>query len=417
MIRISSAAFALFLAAALQAQFPGGGYPPGGYPGQGPGIPAPRFPRRGKSTETARPAQVLTGTLRKFDKDSLVLEMPDARVITFKLAVSTKIYKDSAEARASDFHTGDEVQVEATEDENGYLHAQRVTWLKAAAQPAAAAGPRNTADTPPPAPPDPDDPGPPELRRGKPARPAITEHSEEAAEPLPAGDPVIEKARGAVASFDEKLPNYVCRQVTTRYSSAARPVSWQPLDVITADVVYEDGKEDYRNIAINGKATSKKMEQLPGSWSTGEYATTLTDVFAASTAADFHPRLESTIAGRAALVYDFSVDQPNSHWTVQVASQTLRPAYRGSVWIDKQTFRVLRVEMQARKIPEEFPLDTVESAVDYEFVRLGGTTEYLLPVHADMLTCERGANACSRNTIDFRNYHRFTGESSITFGK
>ncbi len=395
----------------------------------------PRFPRRGKSTDASKPTQVLKGTLQKLDKDSLVIQMADARVITFKLAASTII-----EPRISDFHTGDEVQVEATEDEDGYLHAQRVTWLKAgAARPAAsgtdapAATPSETVDAPPPAAPDPDDPGPPELRRGKPARRPVVDKPEEPAantaapatagaaapeaKPAPMGDPVVEKARGAVASFDEKLPNYVCRQVTTRYSSAARPISWQALDVVTADVVYEDGKEDYRNVAINGKATSKKMEQLPGSWSTGEYASTLTDVFAPSTAAEFYPRRESTIAGRAAVVYDFSVDQPHSHWTVQVASQMLRPAYRGSVWIDKQTYRVLRVEMQARKIPEEFPLDTVESAVDYEFVRLGGTAEYLLPVHAEMLSCERGANACSRNTIDFRNYHKFEGESSITFGK
>ncbi len=42
--------------------------------------------------------------------------------------------------------------------------------------------------------------------------------------------------------------------------------------------------------------------------------------------------------------------------------------------------------------------------------------QYLLPVHAETLSCQRGTPYCSRNTIDFRNYKKYTGESTITFG-
>jgi hypothetical protein len=48
-------------------------------------------------------------------------------------------------------------------------------------------------------------------------------------------------------------------------------------------------------------------------------------------------------------------------------------------------------------------------------VRLGGTQQFLLPVHAETLGCQRGSSFCSRNTIDFRNYHKYTGESTIEF--
>jgi len=37
--------------------------------------------------------------------------------------------------------------------------------------------------------------------------------------------------------------------------------------------------------------------------------------------------------------------------------------------LDPKTLRVMRIEMQANHVPEEFPLDKVETAVDYEFVR------------------------------------------------
>lgn len=229
-------------------------------------------------------------------------------------------------------------------------------------------------------------------------------------------DPVIEKARIAVATFTEGLPNYMCQEMIARFATTTHIVSWRPLDVVTAEVVYENGREQYRNLAINGKASKKAMNELSGAWSTGEFGTVLVDLFSPATAAEFHFRKENRIAGLEARVYDFSVDRENSHWNIMVASQMVRPAYRGPVWIDKESARVLRIEMQSRNMPEEFPMDKAESSTDYEYVRMG-ERQFLLPVHAEVLSCQRGTSICTRNAIDFRNYHKYAGESSITFGK
>jgi hypothetical protein len=72
--------------------------------------------------------------------------------------------------------------------------------------------------------------------------------------------------------------------------------------------------------------------------------------------------------------------------------------------------------MQADNIPQDFPSDSVQMAVDYDSVPLG-TNKFLLPVHAENLSCQRGSSVCSKNAIDFRNYHKYSGESTITFGK
>jgi len=77
---------------------------------------------------------------------------------------------------------------------------------------------------------------------------------------------------------------------------------------------------------------------------------------------------------------------------------------------------VLRIEMEAKGMPANFPLDHVESATDYQYVRLGDAKQYLLPVHAETLSCERGTNYCSANVIDFRNCHKYSAKSTITFG-
>jgi len=258
-----------------------------------------------------------------------------------------------------------------------------------------------------------------------PNRPAIKEPiprtgAQEPRETFPASagrsaDPVIEKARAAAAEFTETLPDYVCEEQMTRFVNVSHVVNWQPVDIVSSEVVYEKGHERYRNLKVNGKPTGKRMEELGGAWSTGEFGSVLVDLLSPATAAEFEFRRESTAAGQPALVYDFSVEQEHSHWRIQVPSETVIPAYKGSVWIDKKTNRVLRIEMQARNMPREFPLDKVESAVDYEYVRLGSEKLYLLPVHAESLSCQRGRSQCSRNSIDFRNYHKYTSESEITF--
>jgi hypothetical protein len=105
---------------------------------------------------------------------------------------------------------------------------------------------------------------------------------------------------------------------------------------------------------------------------------------------------------------------PNSDWFIRVGAQALKPAYSGSVWINRSTGEVRRIEMQADRIPQDFPLDNVQWAVDYDLVRLG-TASFLLPVHAENLSCQRGTTICSKNTVDFRDYHKYSGESTITF--
>jgi hypothetical protein len=234
--------------------------------------------------------------------------------------------------------------------------------------------------------------------------------------PTTRGDDLIRKAADTALDFTEKLPNYVCQELMSRYESTTKPASWHALDVVGMEVVYQDQKEDYRKITLNGRPVNKKLEEMGGAWSTGEFGTVLIDLFAPQTNADFHYQRDSRMASVLTKEYTFNVTHANSHWTIHMGSQQYDPAYKGTVWIDPKTARVMRIEMQAYGFPTDFASDAVESATDYEYVRLGDAQQYLLPVHAETLSCQRGTPYCSRNTIDFRNYKKYTGESSITFG-
>jgi hypothetical protein len=322
--------------------------------------------------------------------------------------------------------------------------------VKGEPQQSKAAAPEEPADTRPttivrsadPAP-DADDPGRPALRRGQPAprRPAAsTSTASVSSEPISTGplaiaqpepavaaaqappgiipveeDPIIKKAKEAAANYTGSLPNFFCRQVTTRYQSDHPKEGWQALDVLSADVAYENGHETYKNVKVGSKSTDKSMEDLGGSWSTGEFSSVLEDVFSPATGAVFRRSGQDSIHGRTAIVFKYDVTRERSHWRIITPSQIYYPAYRGSIWIDRETSRVVRLEMESRNMPLLFPFAKVESATDYDFVRLSSPQTYLLPSDAEVLSCEQGSDRCVRNHIEFRNYRKFGAESDITF--
>jgi hypothetical protein len=435
MRRFFPAAFVLALLGAgfLEAQY-------------GPQLPLPHIGRHGKSSSDAgRPPLSVEGIVRSNDGKTLVVGSGDGRTFTLALTEKTAYARDGKPLEPKAIIPGATVQIEAARDDQDNLTATRVELLKgpapetgpsAAAEPAAADAPEVTTLSSPV-----EAPGRPILSRGGAGRRAsplaaddqvqvssakakddgiIMEPDAGSTQPGPSRNAstndLIARTKAWVASFADSLPNYVCQQNTTRYEEQSRQQGWQALDVITAQVVYENGKESYRDITIGGKKTNKSMLELGGTTSTGEFATTLRSLFSPGTQASFKLVHTTRLGKGEAAIYDFKVALRNSDWQINVGGQSLRPAYSGSVWIDKTNAEVRRLEMQADNIPSDFPLDSVEWAVDYDKVPLG-TSSFFLPIHAENLGCQRGSSICMKNAIDFRNYHKFAGQSTITFGQ
>jgi hypothetical protein len=229
-------------------------------------------------------------------------------------------------------------------------------------------------------------------------------------------DELIEKVRAAAVDYLGSLPNFLCQQMTTRYTTEDAKRGWDAHDIVSADVTYEDGRENYRNIKINNKPVNKEMAEIGGSRSTGEFATILRAILTPGSGAEFRRLGGDTISGHQAIMFAFQVSRDRSGWRISAPSQLYYPAFKGTIWVDKETYLVLRIEQQARNMPSAFPFDAVESAVDYAGVRLGTAQSYLLPVDAEVMTCQRGTSLCQRNRIEFRNYRKFGAESNITFG-
>jgi len=435
-------------------QYPPGQYPPGtiGLPG-GINLPMPKLPGKkskdpSDSNSTRVALRAVDGTLRELDEKDLYLETPKHKILKFRTLAKTQFRdKDGEQVRDSLLRPGDQLSVEVNGDDPETALRVILSHKSTDAERARAERPfdHNTAQTPVEADthssgateaaaepssrskPDTSDTGDREIptlaRAGtsdstqpvdKTAPPV--ESPKPVSRPNASADDIISQARDAADRLTDGLPNFLVQQNTTRYFSRVLPPQWQVLDTVSAEVASVNGKEDYRNIMVNGKPSNRPVEKT-GAWSTGEFQTTLDSLLNPYTLAAFHKTKDDTFQGRSAYTYDFQVRQQNSNWDIHAPDGSVAtPAYSGTVWIDKATFNVMRIEEQTGPLPSTFPFDKAESVVEYGFVNIDGKT-YPLPIHSEILTCQRGSSTCTKNEIRFQNYRKFAADSNITFDK
>ena len=393
------------------------------------------------------------GVINEIKDGSWTVQADDTRYLTLKITASTQFRRDAETISRDSLNVGDRVHVESTPDSEQNLTATLISLLKPPPKPeepieSMEITPRKSAERTVQSSStegggEPNDPDRPRLTRGMPkqkphsepveteavqtasVRPRETAPAENssAVREIPAFsnapaegpiDPILQRARAVALAFTSTLPNFEVQQITTRYQSTESGRNWTAQDTVSADVTYRSGKEEYKNIRINNKLTNKDMMDIPGARSTGEFGTTLVSLFAPASRTEFKKLRESTIQNRTAIAYSYVVQRPNSDYRIFWGSQWIVPGYSGRVWIDKETSRALRIEIQADAIPADFPLDKVEAAIDYGPERLGSES-YILPIAGENLSCLRGTRLCGRNALSFRNYRLYKSDAVITF--
>ncbi len=87
---------------------------------------------------------------------------------------------------------------------------------------------------------------------------------------------------------------------------------------------------------------------------------------------------------------------------------------KGRIWIDREDFRVLRIEYQLTDIAPTFPVKAVTKFIDYDQVEIAGE-KYLLPILSDFRGTVESSNKRfeSRNVIRFKNYQKFGTEVKV----
>jgi hypothetical protein len=227
--------------------------------------------------------------------------------------------------------------------------------------------------------------------------------------------PLLEQARYHAAEFVEELPNFIVTQFVTRSVRAPERKDWQVEDKLEVELTYRAKKgEQFKLLRLNGKPTQLSYEQLGGATSSGEFGSILAALFAPQSKAEFKEVKRETFHGRQTVLYDFRVKKAFSRnqITDKSSGRTVTAGYQGSVWIEVETGRVLRVEQSADDIQSGFPITLAESAVEYDWVTIAGK-RYLMPVYAEVIIGRDSERFYSRNVIELRNYQIFDTDLKI----
>jgi VWFA-related protein len=238
----------------------------------------------------------------------------------------------------------------------------------------------------------------------------------------------LESACRYALSLRMKLPNIICSQDTERHwwtpviEGGGRYVSYGEArrDHVTAQVEYRNRQEYYSDVRIDGQLIKNDKAQSVGAASSdGEFAMILQNIFIPSSKAEFHFVKADNVHSVDALVFQFNIQQSNNRYYVLQAidsdakSKVWYPAYHGQIWLDKNTFHILRLERDTEEMPKK-PIKSVKTTTDYKDVALGDGTSFLLPMASDVETClESGKDKCSYNMITFINWHKFGTKTQI----
>ena len=232
---------------------------------------------------------------------------------------------------------------------------------------------------------------------------------------------VIDEAREYAMNYDKQLPNFICAEIQRRFEDpihrSTRSLDdpdWRLRDTITTKLTYFDHQEKYEVQMVNNTSvTNMPIEKLGGAVSRGEFGSMMRYIFDRDSQAHFEWDKWATLRGRRAYVFTFDIDQEHSKYQiVWDNSQELRPAYRGKIFVDKETKMIVRIVETPYDIPTTYPVQAVTDTLDFDFQKIGDS-EYLVPLKAVVISATN--RYLSRNDKEFRLYRRFGADTTIKF--
>jgi hypothetical protein len=234
---------------------------------------------------------------------------------------------------------------------------------------------------------------------------------------------LLEQARKATLGAADTMPDYLVKQQITRSHAFGQSRNWTPYDRLSIAVSYrQSAGEDYKLLTVNGLPANEDQSynmKLGGTISTGEYVSALTSIFKPESRTEFRAVDTDTLRGRRAVIYEYEVRRENSHQALgwgeggSLKQETIS-GYRGRIWVDRENYRVLRLEDISTEIEPGFPITAASKIIDYDWVTIN-EQPHLLPSRAvvELTAHDRGQTEQTRNEILFRGYRKFGAEVKI----
>jgi hypothetical protein len=223
----------------------------------------------------------------------------------------------------------------------------------------------------------------------------------------------LARVRTKVKTAFAALPDYVCLATTHRFTS--RRGSNRPVleDIIRMDVLHAGRQEAYAWPDHDDFHESGPGQMVGhGVLASGSFATHAIDVFLGGFTTVKYAGL-GDVNGRKARVWNYSIPEYASGWSLRVSTRSAIVGSDGSFWADASSDEVERLVVRATGIPADFPLRSVTTTIDFAPVSIQNRVQWLAQAAQDVLVNADGTTSINRTS--FSHCRQYSASTTISF--
>lgn len=226
---------------------------------------------------------------------------------------------------------------------------------------------------------------------------------------------VIAAMRDYAMNYTERLPNFLCAQITRRHYDPKDPRYRTQGDVILEQISFYDHKENYKVQAINSQSVHNiSHNQIGGVRSSGEWGSMLHNIFTPENDTQFEWDHWATLRGKPMYVFAYRIEKDHGYsMRDDETHKEYTAAYTGLVYADVETKEIQEVTLKTVEIPSDFTVKDVELKLDYRPTDISGHI-YTLPFRYQLDSVDIHGN--SKNEADFKLYQVYGADTTISFG-
>ena len=199
-------------------------------------------------------------------------------------------------------------------------------------------------------------------------------------------------------------PDFICSVSIERTERMGKGAP-ATLPALHVDAGIIDGKELYASPSADAdQALLKTVLALYGRAGTGSFAMYARAVFLTPDAT-FYGAPDEWTDGRRLSRLDFAMPGEDSNYSLQREGQPVTLGYSGSIWTDPGNPDVVRMALEADRIPPDLGIAAISQTIEYARASMAGAS-VLLPVAMD-LTLQEQSGRESRLAGRFKDCHRY----------
>ena len=222
---------------------------------------------------------------------------------------------------------------------------------------------------------------------------------------------LLQRIKTHIAEHLAKLPNYTCRETVNRFMRSGGGL--RHLDTLDLDVVFAGGHELFAQ-GGSGKFDDQPMDKLVSSGTMSNNALgSHVDLLLSEDEADFQYAGIDKKDGRKSFRFNITVPLERSRFLVKHNSAQAMSGYQGSLWVDIETYDLVRADFKVNRIPSHVGVSLIEESFHYKKLPIGNS-EFYLPERSEVAATDKDG-VYTLNLVKLDRCREYAAESDVKY--